>query len=165
MVRDRSTRVKGGADPGVPGGAPPDNVLFSVWLVARSASALLDQTLEPSGLTADEYAIYSLLAKDRAKTPSELARWMAAPATTVSSHVKRFEARGHVDRVPNPDDGRSYLLRLTAAGRRVHRRAAALFAPALDRVTDALGADEETVLVAALRLREAIDTARGAPSD
>ena len=31
----------------------------------------------------------------------------------MSSYVKRFEKRGHVVREPNPDDGRSYLIRLT----------------------------------------------------
>ena len=54
---------------------------------------------------------------------------MAAPATTVSSYVKRLEPRGHVERAPNPDDGRSYLLHLTDAGRVAHTDAAEHFLP------------------------------------
>ena len=72
-------------------------------------------------------------------TPTELARWMAAPTTTVSSYVKRFERRGHVRRVADPSDGRSYRVKLTAAGRRAHRRAGELFEPVLQTVTERVG--------------------------
>jgi DNA-binding MarR family transcriptional regulator len=117
------------------------NVLFDVWLVSRATTALLDEALRPAGLDADEFAVYSVLASSDEVTPSDLARWMSAPATTVSSYVKRFETRGHVRRVPHPDDGRSYLLQLTAAGRRAHRDAGARFLPLLERVVHEGGAD------------------------
>ena len=108
---------------------PPEgtNVLFDVWLVSRATFAVLDAALAPSGLTADEFAIYSVLRSTDAMTPSELARWMAAPLTTVSSYIKRFEGRGHVTRVENPDDGRSYRLQLTAAGRAATARPGSCF--------------------------------------
>jgi len=117
------------------------NVLFDVWLVSRATTALLDEALRPSGLDADEFAVYSVLASDDGVTPSDLARWMSAPATTVSSYVKRFEARGHVRRAVHPDDGRSYLLELTDAGRRAHRDAGARFLPLLERIVQDGGAD------------------------
>ncbi len=66
---------------------------------------------------------------------------MSAPATTVSSYVKRFEARGHVQRVPNPGDGRSYRLQLTAQGRQVHLAAGILFAPVLEEVNREVSGD------------------------
>ena len=92
------------------------NVLFDVWLVSRATTALLDDVLRASGLDADEFAVYSVLASGDGMTPTELAHWMAAPPTTVSSYVKRFETRGHVRRVPNPEDRRSYRLQLTVVG-------------------------------------------------
>jgi len=88
---------------------------------------------------AHEFAVYSVLASGDGMTPTELAHWMAAPPTTVSSYVKRFEQRGHVRRVPNPDDRRSYRLQLTASGRRVHRSAGTLFQPVLDEVAERVG--------------------------
>jgi DNA-binding MarR family transcriptional regulator len=157
-VRDRSssvnrvdgeTRLRDGA-----------NVLFSVWSVARAVSDLLDTALAPSGLDADEFAVYSVLAVEGALTPTDLARWMAAPTTTVSSYIKRFEARGHVRRDPNPNDRRSYRVRLTQAGRRAHRKAAALFVPTLRQVVDALGDDEQGTRTALLNLRAALDVVR-----
>jgi DNA-binding MarR family transcriptional regulator len=116
-----------------------DNVLFDVWLVSRATTALLDDVIRGSGLDSDEFAIYSVLASTDHMTPTELARWMSAPPTTVSSYVKRFEQRGHVTKTPNPDDGRSYRINLTPAGRRAHRTAGALFLPVLADVADRVG--------------------------
>ncbi len=65
-------------------------------------SSVLDTALAPSGLTADEFAIYSVLTTTDAMTPSELARWMAAPLTSMSSYVKRFEAADTSPESPIP---------------------------------------------------------------
>ncbi len=138
-----------------------ENVLFSVWLVSRATADLLDKALAASGLDADEFAVYSVLTAAPTLTPTELAKWMAAPPTTLSSYIKRFEARGHVVREPNPDDGRSYRLRLTDAGREAHRSAGALFMPALRSVVEALGDEEPPVRTALLTLRKALERARG----
>jgi len=160
MMRDRSTSVKAltaaeieaeGVDP-----------LFLVWLVARSTEDLLDTVLTPVGLTSDEFAIYSVLAAEPGITPSELSRWMAAPATTVSSYVKRLEARGHLTRVPNPIDRRSYGLHLTTAGKRTHNSSRRIFAPVRAQVIEALGAMEAPVRDNLMRLRAIVDALREA---
>lgn len=142
---------------------PPEgtNVLFDVWLVSRAVTGMLDAALAPSGLTADEFGIYSVLTSADAMTPTELARWMGAPTTTVSSYVKRFEQRGHVERERNPRDGRSYVIRLTRAGRAAHRAAGARFLPELDRVVRALGTREATVRRALAALHAAVDGPEG----
>lgn len=139
-------------DPGI------GNVLFDTWLVSRAVHALIDTAIKASGLDADEFAIYSTLAAGDGLTPTELANWMAAPTTTVSSYVKRFERRGHVERVPNPDDGRSYRLQLTAAGRQTHRHAGELFAPTLASVEDTLGSEISSTHQRLLAMRRAVDT-------
>lgn len=134
------------------------NVLFDVWLVSRAVHALIDDAIRPSGLDADEFAIYSVLASDTAMTPSELADWMAAPPTTVSSYIKRFERRGHVRRVPNPEDRRSYRVELTATGREAHHTAGVLFRPALDHVDEALEESAGDTRQRLLELRRVVDT-------
>jgi DNA-binding MarR family transcriptional regulator len=145
-MRYRTTSVKGDGT----------NVLFDLWLVSRAATNVLDTALTSSGLTADEFGIYSVLTTAETMTPSELARWMSAPPTTVSSYVKRFEARGHVERRRNPDDGRSFVLRLTPAGRRAHAAAAIQFAPVLARVVRTLGGREPSVRRSLGLLQEAL---------
>ena len=136
------------------------NVLFNAWLVARATGDLLDSALAPSGLTADEFAITSVLTVAPSLTPTELATWMAAPASTVTSYVKRFEERGHVGRVPNPKDRRSYSIALTAEGRRAHHQASILFLPVLELVAAALGERTMPVQAALMELREALDAVR-----
>lgn len=138
------------------------DALFLVWLVSRSTEDLLDGVLAGAGLSGDEFAIYSVLTAAPALTPTELSRWMAAPATTVSSYVKRLEARGHVAREPHPEDRRSYRIRLTPEGRRAHRAAVRLFTPVRDEVAAALADQEGAVREALLRLRAVIDSLRHA---
>ncbi|MCP4434577.1 MAG: winged helix-turn-helix transcriptional regulator [Actinomycetia bacterium] len=134
------------------------NVLFDVWLVSRATIALIDEVVRPSGLDADEFAVYSVLASGDGMTPSELAHWMAAPPTTVSSYVKRFERRGHVRRVANPGDGRSYRVELTESGRLAHRSAGDLFAPVLQQVTERIGEQADETHLSLRALHEVVDS-------
>lgn len=136
------------------------NVLFDAWLVSRSIHQLIDTAIEESGLDADEFAIYSVLASGEGMTPSDLSHWMAAAPTTVSSYVKRFERRGHITRIPNPEDGRSYRLQLTTAGRAAHRHAGELFTPILANTESALGARAEQTHAQLLTLLHAVDAVR-----
>ena len=133
------------------------NVLFDTWLVSRAVHSLIDDVIKPTGLDADEFAVYSVLSRSDGMTPSELSRWMSAPATTVSSYVKRFQKRGHVERIPSTEDRRSYRLILTAEGRAAHRRAGELFQPTLAEVEGALGQHEPNVRRQLLELRQVID--------
>jgi DNA-binding MarR family transcriptional regulator len=163
MVRQRSKPVKGLSAAEVL--EENVDVTFMVWLTSRATADLLDAALRPTGLDGDEFAIYSVLTAAPSITPTELARWMAAPPTTVSSYVKRFEARGHVKREPNTADRRSYRIKLTPAGRRAHQAAAALFTPLRSRVVDKLGANEADVREALVTLRTVLDEIRNAPAD
>ena len=154
IMRNRTTPVKSSVESSVESG--DSNVLFGVWRVSRAATNVLDAALASSGLTADEFGIYSVLTSAETMTPSELARWMSAAPTTVSSYVKRFEARGHVERRRNPDDGRSFVLHLTPAGRRAHAAAVSQFAPVLARVVRTLGGREASVRRSLTLLDEAL---------
>jgi len=141
------------------------NVLFDVWLIARATGELLHPAVSPTGLDADEFGVYSALAANDGTTPTELARWLFTAPTTVSSVVRRLEARGHLERRRNPADGRSYVLSLTPEGRAVHQAAGARFLGVLDRVNAALGPDEPRVRDALGRLRVALDEAAATGPD
>ena len=148
-MRSRSKSVKSESADGT-------NVLFDVWLVSRATFGVLDNALASSGLTADEFAIYSVLMSSDAMTPGELARWMSAPLTSMSSYIKRFENRGHITREAHPADGRSYRILLTASGRAAHSAAGRLFQPVLDRVENSLEQPAPTVRVALQSLLRAL---------
>ena len=149
-MRDRSNSVKRD---------DPSNVLFDTWLTARAAVARLDTVLADSGLDAEDFAVHSVLRQAGEISPGELARWMSAPPTTVSSQVKRLVARGHVRQVPNPEDRRSYRLALTDAGVHAHTAAGRRFGPALAAVEAALPRPAGDVRQALRELHAAIDTA------
>ena len=85
---------------------------------------------------------------------------MAAPPTSVSSYVKRLEARGHLTRRPHPRDRRSYQIHLTAAGRRTHQAAVTLFTPVRNQVIESLADQDGPVRDALMRLRSIVDDLR-----
>jgi DNA-binding MarR family transcriptional regulator len=155
MMRSRTTPVKPLSEEEIRD--QHVDVAFLVWMGARATSQLMDEVLAPSGLTGDEFAIYSVLRAEPGITPTELARWMAAPPTTVSSYVKRFERRGHVQREAHPQDGRSYRLRLTTSGEETHSTAAERFAPVREGLSSALADREPAVRSALLAMRSAVD--------
>jgi len=80
------------------------------------------------------------------------------PLSTVIFRVKRLESRGHAERLPNPDDGRSFLIRLTPKGQRLLARARPAFRDYAEAVEARLGREQVTSLTSALAaLRQAID--------
>jgi hypothetical protein len=67
--------------------------------------------------------------------------------------------------MPNPDDGRSSLVRLTAAGLRTHDAARRRFGPVRDGVIERLAGDHLAVADALTTLRTVVDQLRAeAPS-
>jgi len=93
-------------------------VLFDVWLVSRAVTGLLDRALEPSGLSADEFGVYSVLTSSDSMTPGELARWMSAPPHRVEL---REAHRGAGAPAARAQPGRRALLRAAAHARRAGR--------------------------------------------
>lgn len=83
---------------------------------------------------------------------ARLADELQVTRPTVSDSVKLLVDRGLLARKPDPHDGRSHTLRLTAAGRK-HLPAAEPFAAALATLPVR---ERETMLLALMRLLEAL---------
>src|ERR1044072_2635626 len=115
----RSSRSKSRSD------ASPERRL-SLLLLPRAAhqrmAQLVDRELAADGVEADRYGMLSLIGAFGPLRLTEVASSPGLPLTTASDSVRRLEARGHVRRTPNPDDGRSFLFELTARGDREWRR-------------------------------------------
>jgi DNA-binding MarR family transcriptional regulator len=140
---------------------PRISVFFQVFGIGEALGALMLDALRESGLTPRDYAVYSLLEESGPLTPSEIKKATGAPLTTVSDWLRRYEDRGHVLRVENPEDGRSSLLSLTRSGRAVWRRGSRAISPVFEATRLRLGASEEDVYSALALLRAALDeTAR-----
>src|SRR4051795_7110421 len=137
--------------------APRMSVLFDLWLVDHLISGALDDVLaEADGLSGDDFGFYSLLRRFGPVTLTQVVRWTAMRPTTVSTLVRRLQQRGHVEQLPNPADGRSWLLALTPTGEAAHTATAEAFLAATRALAAALGPDEPRQRAALQRLDAAL---------
>jgi DNA-binding MarR family transcriptional regulator len=83
---------------------------------------LVDRELAADGVDASGYGLLSLIGVRGPVRLTELAAELGMPLTTTSDVVRRLEAQRLVRRTANPEDGRSYLFALSAAGDREWRR-------------------------------------------
>jgi DNA-binding MarR family transcriptional regulator len=136
------------------------SLLFDVWLLMHLVSGMLDGALERSGLSADDFGLYSLLRVFGPTTPTQIARWTGMRATTVSAALARMARRGHSDTRPNRTDRRSYLVVLNPAGAVAHLAAAEPFLAELGRLTAAI-AGEHSLRLQLQQLDSALRAATG----
>ena len=109
---------------------------------------MIARALAGTGLPPEDYPLYVFVGAEGPWTPTLLAERMQMPLSTVLFRVGRLEKRGHAERVPNPDDRRSYLVSLTADGQQLLKRARPRFRSYAEAVEQRLG-------------QERIDTLRG----
>jgi len=97
----------------------------------------LEGASPPLGVTQGEAHLLAHLAEEGPSAVGALHRAFAHKRSSLTSFLDRLEARGYVERGPNPSDRRSFLVSLTAEGgaaaARVHRRLEALETAALQR--------------------------------
>jgi len=109
-------------------------------------------------LPAEDYPFYVMIGAEGPWTPTGLAERLMMPLSTVLFRFRGLERRGHAERVPNPDDGRSFLMRLTPEGQRLLDDARPAFRSYAEAVEARLGADRVDVLTEGLvAVRQAID--------
>jgi DNA-binding MarR family transcriptional regulator len=131
-----------------PEGSParPDpldtSLLFEVFALNQSVGRFLAEAMREGPLTPSEYAVYSAIFELESATPTALAARLGMRLTTFVDQLRLVESRGHARRLPNPRDGRSQLVTLTAAGLEAHRAANRLFEAAYAAFLDELGGDE-----------------------
>lgn len=119
------------------------SLLFELHAASLQAGGLIRAAMVDSPLTSEEYAVYSVLFDEGPHAPTDLARRVGMPPTSMSHFVRAMAERGHVERSPNQADRRSYRIALSEAGLRAHASASAAFAEANSRFLGALAVDEE----------------------
>lgn len=150
----------------MPRPSAPPSLLLDLYVANALAGQLVKQALAGHDLPAEDLPFYAVIGHEGPLTPTALATRMGMPLSTALFRVGRLIERGHAQRAPNPDDGRSYLVRLTPAGLDAWNATAAAFHPAARSVEDLLGAKAETVREAIAQLAAAIqhELAATAPS-
>jgi DNA-binding MarR family transcriptional regulator len=136
----------------------PDTILLDLFRTNQFRERLIATALEGLELPPEDYPFYVLVGAEGPWTPTALAGRMAMPLSTVLFRVKRLEQRGHAERVPNPDDRRSYLVSLTDEGQKLLQQARPRFRAYAEAVEAQLGNERVSGLRGGLtELREAIE--------
>jgi len=135
------------------------SVLFDVFALNQGVGRLLDAALADGPLSPAEYALYSAIFELEAASPTTIAERLGMPLTTLVDRLREIEGRGHLRRLPNAADGRSYLVALTGEGQAAHRAANRAFEVAIAAVRDQLEHGEAASKAAIAELRGAVDGA------
>ncbi|WP_308915485.1 MarR family winged helix-turn-helix transcriptional regulator [Jannaschia sp. LMIT008] len=136
-------------------------VLNEIGIIAQLGRATFEARLPPGVILPQWSVLNHLVRVGDGRTPLDMARAFQVPKTTMSHTVAALERRGWVEFRPNPDDGRSKRVWLTAAGRAFRDDGIASVAPDLARILGDLPSGTMEALLPHLRhLRETMDAAR-----
>ena len=138
--------------------AGPDTILLDLFRTNQVRERLIEASLAGLELPPEDYPFYVLIGAEGPWTPTLLAERMKMPLSTVLFRVGRLDQRGHVERMPNPDDRRSYLVSLNAEGQKLLEQARPRFRAFAESVEARLGEERVGGLRGGLNeLREAIE--------
>ena len=138
------------------------SLLFHLFAAEQRVRTLVTSAMADCGLRPDDYAIYSVLFDEGPHAPTDLARRVGMPPTTMSHYVRAMLERDHVEREVVSSDRRSYRLTLTDSGLAAHARASRAFAEADSRFMAALDIGEEEAMTALAAIGRAADHAAAA---
>jgi len=137
----------------------PDTILLDLFRTNQVRERLLEASLDGLELPPEDYPFYVLIGAEGPWTPTLLAERMKMPLSTVLFRVGRLDQRGHIERVPNPDDKRSYLISLSPDGQKLLKQARPRFRAFAESVEERLGQERVATLRGHLgELRDAIAT-------
>jgi DNA-binding MarR family transcriptional regulator len=137
----------------------PDTILLDLFRTNQVRERLIEAALDGLELPPEDYPFYVLIGAEGPWTPTALTDRMQMPLSTVLFRVKRLEKRGHAQRIPNPNDRRSYLVSLTDDGQKLLRQARPRFRAYAEAVEAQLGSERIGGLRGGLtELREAIES-------
>ncbi len=124
---------------------------FAMRKANRQISRFYDAHLEPVGLRITQFLTLSALNELGSAGVNALAEQLDIERTAMGKMAGFLERDGLVKVRPSPTDGRSRLIELTDAGRRLHDKAAPLWQRAQREFEQLNGAKNVAVLRGALR--------------
>jgi DNA-binding MarR family transcriptional regulator len=124
---------------------------FAMRKANRQISRFYDAHLEPVGLRITQFLTLAALNEVGSAAVNALAERLDIERTAMGKMVGFLERDGLVRIQPSPADGRSRLIELTEAGRRLHDEAAPLWREAQQQFVELNGAENVAVLRGALK--------------
>lgn len=104
-----------------------------------------------SGLSLPQMHTIEVLGNSRNIRMKELSEKLGVSTGTLTVMIKRLEKGGYVIRQKDPDDGRSFLLDLTAAGEKVYDEHHMLHIRLSEHIVEILTSEEEKLFAQILQ--------------
>ncbi len=124
---------------------------YRIALVSEAVSQCVAQVYrERFGLTRDEWRVLAALAGAGTVRTAHVIASSTLDKMQVSRATARMESAGLLERLPDPEDGRGWLLRLKPAGRALYNKVVPMVQAREEFLLDALEDGEREVLHRAL---------------
>ena len=124
---------------------------YRIALLSESVSQCIAQVYrERFGLTRDEWRVLAALADAGTVKTGDVIQSTTLEKMQVSRAVTRLQGEGLLERVPDPEDGRGWLLRLKPAGRALFQKIAPMVQAREALLLEALEPAERAVLERAI---------------
>ena len=120
---------------------------YRLAVLAEAVSQSVAQVYrERFGLTRDEWRVIAALAESGSARTAQIIERTTLEKMQVSRAVTRLEEGGLLERQPDPEDGRGWVLRLKPQGRALYRKIVPVVEAREAFLLDALDAAERQVL-------------------
>lgn len=132
-----------------------------VGIIEQLARNRMERKL-PHGLKLSQFSVLNHFTRLGGEwAPARLAKAFQVTKGAMTNTIQRLEALGYVEVVPDPEDGRGKLVRITGEGRAAHGKCLAAFGPELAAIQAMFGAQAfKAVLPFLERLRTYLDESR-----
>src|SRR5262245_52061015 len=139
------------------------HLMQTLYTAGSLVAVLVGEELEAAGVQPELFSFLGWIRLLEPVSPGGLAAETGMPPTTIRDYVRRLVERGDVRKAPNPADGRSYHLVLTAQGRRLTDRGWPAVVAAFERLQPLLQRPPKDYLVVVEELREGLRQALARP--
>jgi DNA-binding MarR family transcriptional regulator len=136
-------------------------IINELLVATRYALEVANAELRSAGVDPEVYGPLSFVGTLQPVTRTVLAEATGQRRTTQRDALRRLVESGLVRETPNPRDGRSTLLELTAKGQRIFDRGLPAFQRALAQIDEALGGELDVHEEAVWRVRRAVQHLAG----
>lgn len=133
------------------------SLLLDLYAAFHKSGLVVDQACAGTGIEPEDFAFISIVGGREPVTPTSISREFGLSLSTVLFRAARNLELGFVERVENPQDGRSFLLRLTPAGREGWHRAGKNLRRAVDSLEARLARPAAEIQQVLRELQEAFD--------
>ena len=127
------------------------HIRLVLWKAAKAVERVDLDSIRQTGLSLSDFAIMEALLHKGPLPISQIGEKVLLTSGSMTAAVNRLEKSGHVQRIQDPSDGRSFYVHLTKAGRRIVSTAFRRHAQNLEKAAEVLSAEERSQLIRLLK--------------